>query len=223
MYPSWPDMRVGEDASFASSAREEANIAAAPTPWAARARSRKSGEGAAAQSAEQGDPALPRHPESFASGAVEFRDQLLDPPRDLVAGGADRRDRLPPGVGQVPDDVSHAGHVGALVAAAHRHHDVGPFGVLGAEQLRLAGGEVDSQLAHHLDDLGVDPLAGRRPGRASPVAPGGGALEERLAHLRAAGVVEADEEGVGHRAQLGLRARTIAEPACSWTRWVSVI
>ena len=29
---------------------------------------------------------------------------------------------------------------------------------------------------------------------------GGGAFEQRLAHLRAAGVVKADEEGVGHRA-----------------------
>ena len=50
------------------------------------------------------------------------------------------------------------------------------------------------------------------------------ALEQRLAHLRAPGVVQADEEGVRHVAPyLGLRARTIAEAALSWTRWVSVI
>ena len=39
--------------SAASSASEAANIAAAPTPWAPRARSRTSAEGAAPQSAEQ--------------------------------------------------------------------------------------------------------------------------------------------------------------------------
>jgi hypothetical protein len=39
--------------SLASRASEEANIAAAPTPWTPRARSRTAGEVAAPQSAEQ--------------------------------------------------------------------------------------------------------------------------------------------------------------------------
>ena len=36
-------------------------------------------------------------------------------------------------------------------------------------------------------------------GRGGAVAPAGGLLEERLAHLGPAGVVEADEERMGHR------------------------
>jgi hypothetical protein len=45
----------------------------------------------------------------------------------------------------------------------------------------------------------MDAIAGSGAGRAGPVATLGGAFEEGLAHLRAAGVLEADEEGVGHQ------------------------
>ena len=74
-----------------------------------------------------------------AGAAIELGQQRLDPGGDLVAGGADGLERLALGVGQVPVEVATAGDVGALVAAAHRHHDVGPFGVLGAEQVRTGG------------------------------------------------------------------------------------
>ena len=47
-------------------------------------------------------------------------------------GCADLVDRPALRVGQVPVEVALAGDVGALVAAAHRHDDVGPLGELGA-------------------------------------------------------------------------------------------
>jgi hypothetical protein len=98
------------------------------------------------------------------SAPVEFGDERLDPLRDVVAGRADLLDRAALRVREVPVDVTDAGHVGALVAAAHRHHDVGPFGVLGAEQLRPASGEVDPQLEalFRLRDPGLDEGLGSR-------------------------------------------------------------
>src|SRR6185295_5436788 len=131
---------------------------------------------------------------------VELADQLDHPSLDLVAGRANLLQRPPLRVLQLPVEVAGAGDVGALVAAAHRHHEVGPFGVLGAELVGDAAREVDAELAHRLDHLGVHALAGRGPGRARLVALRGLALEERLAHLRAAGVVQADEEDARHQA-----------------------
>ena len=66
------------------------------------------------------------------------------------------------------------------------------------EQVGNPVGEVDAELVHRLDHLGVDALAGVVPAERALVAALGGAFEERLAHLRAAGVVEADEECVSH-------------------------
>ena len=63
--------------------------------------------------------------------AVELGDQRLHLPVNLVAGLPHRIQRLALRVFEVPIEVALAGDVGALVAAAHRHHDVGPFGVLG--------------------------------------------------------------------------------------------
>jgi hypothetical protein len=66
--------------------------------------------------------------------------------------------------------------------------------------VRAAAGEVDAQLAHHLDDgrmhrsRGVGLAAGGV--RFVPFA--GDALEERLTHLGSARVGLADEEDVRH-------------------------
>ena len=49
-----------------------------------------------------------------------------------------------------------------------------------------------------VDHLGVDALGRRRAGGPGLVPAAGGALEQCLAHLRAAGVVEADEEDPRH-------------------------
>ena len=104
-------------------------------------------------------------------------------------------ERLAGGVGEVPVDVALAGDEGALVAAAHRDHDVGLCGELAGEQLRGAVGEVDAELAHHLDDFGVNVVGGGGAGRERLVAAAGGALEQRLAHLGAPGVLAGRRTG----------------------------
>ena len=52
---------------------------------------------------------------------------------------------------------------------------------------------------HDLDYLGMDVLGGRGARGQRGVSPGGGALEQGLAHLRATGVVQADEQNGCHR------------------------
>src|SRR6188472_276738 len=123
---------------------------------------------------------------------VELADQLDHAALDLVAGGADLLDRAALRVLQLPVEVALAGDVGTLVAAAHCHHHVGPLGVGRRQLARRPGRQLDSQLAHRLDHLGMNPLARFGPGGARLVVAGGGAFEERLAHLRAPGVVQAD-------------------------------
>ena len=87
-------------------------------------------------------------------------------PANVVADRAHLVERQALRVGQLPVDVALARDVGARVAAAHRDHDVGPLGV-GA---RRAGagcvGQVDAELPHRLDHLGVDVLAGIAAGGA---------------------------------------------------------
>ena len=114
---------------------------------------------------------------------------------DVVADGSNLRGRLALGVREIPVDVALAGDVRARVAAAHRDHDVGLLGQLAAETLRAAVGEVDAKLVHHLDDLWVNVSVGvgLAARRQRCVAAVGGLLEERGAHLRAPGVVQANK------------------------------
>src|SRR5207248_4088482 len=88
--------------------------------------------------------------------------------------------------------------VRAGVPAAHRDDDVRPLGVRFVEAVRHAAGEVEPELAHGVDHLRVDVLCGRRAGGAGLVTSVGGQPQERLRHLRAAGVLAADEEDARH-------------------------
>jgi hypothetical protein len=99
------------------------------------------------------------------------------------------------GILEVPVDVALAGDVGAGVAAAHRYDDVGLLCEFAGETLGAAVGEVDVELAHDLDDLGVDVVVGvgDAAGGERVVTSARCALEQGGAHLRAAGVMQADE------------------------------
>jgi hypothetical protein len=70
----------------------------------------------------------------------------------------------PRGIGQVPVDVALAGDVRAGVSAPHRDDHVRLLCELAREQLGAAVGEVDTELAHDLHDLGVHALGGCRAG-----------------------------------------------------------
>src|SRR5437764_14901945 len=90
---------------------------------------------------------------------VELVEELVDASVDLVASRADFIDWSACGVWEVPVDVALFEDVGALVAAAHRHDDVGLLGELAGEQLGPAVGEIDVELAHQLDHLRVDSVS----------------------------------------------------------------
>jgi ArsR family transcriptional regulator, arsenate/arsenite/antimonite-responsive transcriptional repressor len=129
---------------------------------------------------------------------VELGDEGLDPPTDLIARGAHLVERPAGGVGEVPVDVALARDVWALIAAAHGDDDVGLLGELAGQESRAAACEVDSEFAHRIEDLWMDASGRSRPCGRRGVPPAGGPLEQRLAHLGAAGVVEANEQHVSH-------------------------
>ena len=133
---------------------------------------------------------------------------------DVVADRAHLVERKPLRVGQVPVDVALAGDVGARVAAAHRDHDVGPLGVGPIEQVRDPVREIDAELPHHLDHLGVHVLAGIAAGRARLVAASCDELEQRRRHLRSARVVNADEEDAAHAGSCSVAVASL--PRTSW-------
>jgi hypothetical protein len=84
----------------------------------------------------------------------------------------------------------------------------GKYGQLSAQPIvtitsaRPPAGEVDAELAHDVDDLRVHAATGVGDAvrRAGGVPARGGALEQRLADLGAAGVVQADEQDLAHAA-----------------------
>ena len=65
------------------------------------------------------------------------------------------------------------------------------------EPVGRASREVDAELAHRVDHLRMHVRRGPAPRRAGLV-PRSGALEQRLGHLRPAGVLDADEEDAAH-------------------------
>ena len=79
-------------------------------------------------------------------------------------------DRSSGGIGEVPVDVFLAGDVRALVATAHRDHEVGLLGEVAREQLRLSVGEVDADLVHRLEHLRVHLVGRCRPRRTRAVS-----------------------------------------------------
>src|SRR5207247_8321707 len=110
---------------------------------------------------------------------LDDRPQLAD----LLEAHADR-------VGEVPVEILLPRKDGANVAAPHGHDDVGPFDVFTRDRLRAAMREIEADLFHRLDDRFVQLLLGTRAGRSSLAA---ASLVERLRHLRAPGIADAEE------------------------------
>jgi hypothetical protein len=120
--------------------------------------------------------------------------------------------------------IDASGHVRAHVAAAHGHRPVGVQLHLDREALGLQTRQVNTDLAHHLDDLGPH-LRGRiRPRRLGATVMSAVAFKERLRHLGAPGVVGADKQHVLHdtassyAAATSLSAYSVGSPAAATSR-----
>ena len=109
---------------------------------------------------------------------MSSRDPLLDQVADLPH----LLERLAGRIGDVPV-VDARRDVGADVAAAHRHRPVGVQLHLDRQALGLVAGEVDSDLAHHLDHFGPDLAPGLGAGGLGAAVGGAVTFEERLGHL----------------------------------------
>lgn len=101
------------------------------------------------------------------------------------------------GVGQVPFLAAAAGDGGAGVAAAHADDDVGGVHDFLGPGFGEFPGDVDTDFAHGVDDALFDAVAG-----GGAAGPAGGAVtgemgEESECHLRASGVVGAQERHRG--------------------------
>src|SRR5262245_17484536 len=88
-------------------------------------------------------------------GRYPRRSQPLDEAGDLVADLAHDLDPQPHRVEDLPVDVALLRQDGTRVAAAHRHDDVSPLDVLIDELVRNTPAEVDPELPHDLDHLGM--------------------------------------------------------------------
>jgi glycerol uptake facilitator-like aquaporin len=102
-------------------------------------------------------------------------------------------------IAKLPILSPHARHERALLAAAHRHQDVGLMGDLVREDPRHGAREVDTDLPHRGHYLGMDAIArsgarGHRSGLRRIRQP----AEEGRRHLRTPGVVKTCEENGLH-------------------------
>src|SRR5919106_196084 len=125
-------------------------------------------------------------------------DQVFDAPLDLVPDLSDLLDRAICGIPDVPV-LHHRGDEWALGAAGQRHRPIRMELHLQGEALRPAVGQIETDLLHRLDHDGVNGAGGLRPCGLGADVVRRVPLEEGLSHLRAAGVLGADEQDVLHR------------------------
>src|SRR5699024_10745908 len=101
---------------------------------------------------------------------------------------SDGLDALSGGVVELPVFVAFAGEDRAGVAAAHRDDDIGCSHGVGGEELGALGGDIDADLAHGVDDGGVELVGGFGPGGANLDLVPSQVSEEAGGHLGTAGV-----------------------------------
>lgn len=141
-------------------------------------------------------------------------DQFRDAPLDVIANRSNNFYWLILRIRQRPVIALQAGHVRALISAAHRdEHGRSAREILG-QPLRAAATEVNTCFAHHVDDDRMDAIAGLGPRRNGLRARGIGELtKERSRHLRAAGIVDTRKDDSIHGAQQAY-SRAGAVAAC---------
>lgn len=118
---------------------------------------------------------------------------------DVVADLPNALDGLALWIGERPVLALESGHVGTGIATTHRDDEVGTPGEPLGEFLRLRRRQVDSNLAHDVNNFRVDVLSGL--GTCRDCARGLGrsrGIEERRRHLRTTGVVNAGKDNGLH-------------------------
>ena len=101
-------------------------------------------------------------------------------------------------VGDGPLLAAGGAHQRARVATAHRHRHVYHLAVERVERLRPVRRQVVADLLHRLDGPRVDAARGPRPGAVRLDDPGAVHARERLGHLAAVAVLDADEQDALH-------------------------
>src|SRR5579862_1958408 len=130
---------------------------------------------------------------------VQLPDEIPNAGVDLVPDLPNLRGGLTSRVFELPIEVALAWNERAFVAAPHGDHQVRLLGEFAGQELRGAAGEVDVDLVHDIDHLGMN-LRGRRRARRKGVVPAArGLVEQGAAHLRTARVLAADEEDGAHQ------------------------
>src|SRR5690606_24767258 len=124
----------------------------------------------------------------------ELAGESLDACSDLIADRTHRLDALPGRVVELPIFVALSGEEGAGVAAAHRDDDVRGLHRFGGKYFRLFCRDVDVELGHGVNGDGVDLVGWHGSGGANLDTLARDIAEESGRHLRAAGVVDADEQ-----------------------------
>src|SRR5690625_2764080 len=124
----------------------------------------------------------------------KLREQRFNACLDLVADGSHRIDTLPCRILEFPILVPLAGEERACVTAAHSDYGIRRLHRFGREDLRLLSGDVDADLAHRFNCDRVNHFRGHRTRRTYLDAVAGEFAQPTGRHLRAPGVVHADEE-----------------------------
>jgi hypothetical protein len=182
----------------AAAVRLDADVIAAALPRGARADPRPApGALRRAQLLEERDDA--------------FADLVADPAHDLHAptGGVVNR----------PVVVAGARVAGAGIAATHRHDDVDDAQHVVGPRLRAFGADVDAGFEHHRDCDRVDAIRRLGTGGPRPRAAVREVLEPAERHLRATGVVDAEEQHRLHDARSG--DTTSASTTVGWRKRAS--
>jgi hypothetical protein len=90
--------------------------------------------------------------------------------------------------------VPRTREVWAFVARTHRDHDIGSLEDLRGPRLRELIGDVDASLTHRYDNRAVEGVRGVGAARSGDRGVANVMGEEAESHLRAAGVVDTEEE-----------------------------
>src|SRR5580700_8579680 len=141
-------------------------------------------------------------------------EKLSNAPLYVVPDLSNALDPLPPRVFERPVVSLCPRNDGARTAASHRHENARLSGKVVRELPGHGVLEVHPQLAHGLEDRGMDPRARLRPRRDRPgLGWVGEPVEDRRCHLRTARVVDAGKEHGLHRSSSSPPGRSTTRSA----------